>query len=64
MAEPAAELARVVVDPLEEFRACIGPFHRAFVGCLDAGVPLDQIIAVLYEEGVELPAFVLQMLGL
>lgn len=63
MAEPAAELTRVA-DPLEEFRACIGPFHRAFANCLDAQVPLDRIVAVLYEEGVELPAFVLQMLGL
>ena len=44
------------------FRESFVAFHREFTAAMDAGVDLGTLLAVLEDEGVELPDFVRMML--
>lgn len=46
----------------DEFRETFRAFHAQFAAAMDAGVDLGTLLALLEEEGVELPDFVRMML--
>ena len=54
----------VVAWDREAFVSSFRSFHRSFEQAMEAGVPIEQLVLILHQEGVELPPFILQMLGL